>query len=220
MSSKPPPAARARQAQKAATRATLRAAARRCFAERGFAATQIGDIARAAGVAHGTFYVHFASKEQVCDELLDELNQALVGELDAAWGPAALADPTRTARRLAEICLDRWRADRDLVAAFAERAGLDGRLEPLRDGINPPVARFLGARIATLAAAVGAKVRQPELIAHALLGMWTRVGLQYLFGTGVSRKQAAELLATLSIGALGAAVPELGRALARSPAPR
>ena len=36
----------------------LKQAARACFAERGYAATQVGDLARRAGVAHGTFYVH------------------------------------------------------------------------------------------------------------------------------------------------------------------
>src|ERR1700728_2357847 len=42
--------------------ARLRAAARQWFVERGYHATRPHDIARAAGVGHGTFYLHFPDK--------------------------------------------------------------------------------------------------------------------------------------------------------------
>ena len=41
------------------------AAAREVFAERGFAGTRMGDLADAAGVAHGTVYTYFDTKEDV-----------------------------------------------------------------------------------------------------------------------------------------------------------
>ena len=50
------------------------AAARRTFMSTGVAKTGVGDVARAAGVAHGTFYVHFENKDAVVRELLAEFN--------------------------------------------------------------------------------------------------------------------------------------------------
>ncbi len=192
-----------RQQRKADTRATVRRAAHACFAERGFLATQIGDIARRAGVAHGTFYVHFESKEAVLDELLAEFNAAFVEKLERAW--PAQGEPPAIAHALAGTCLDYWKAERGLVAAFAERAGIDGSLAGLRDGISPPVVSFLAERLRTLA---GGSLADAELIAHGLLGLWTRVGLQYLFGD-TPRQRAIDTLATMSVGALSAVIPAL-----------
>ncbi len=48
--------------RKSDSRQRLLAAARRLFTERGYHATRPQDIARAADVGHGTFYLHFADK--------------------------------------------------------------------------------------------------------------------------------------------------------------
>jgi AcrR family transcriptional regulator len=48
--------------RKSASRQRLLAAARRLFTERGYHAARPQDIARAADVGHGTFYLHFADK--------------------------------------------------------------------------------------------------------------------------------------------------------------
>src|SRR5205809_6208347 len=42
--------------------ARLKAAARKLFVERGYDATRPQDIARAAGLGHGTFYLHYPDK--------------------------------------------------------------------------------------------------------------------------------------------------------------
>src|SRR5258708_32192351 len=36
-----------------------------CFAERGFAATRLDDVARRAGLTKGTLYLYFSSKEEL-----------------------------------------------------------------------------------------------------------------------------------------------------------
>ncbi len=56
------------------------------FAERGFHGTAIPDIAAAAGIATGTIYRHFASKESLVNALYRRAKQAL---LDAIGKPAA-----------------------------------------------------------------------------------------------------------------------------------
>lgn len=54
-----------REAHKQATRAALRAAAMRLFAEQGYDATTVADIARAADVTQRTFYRYFDGKEDL-----------------------------------------------------------------------------------------------------------------------------------------------------------
>jgi len=59
-----PPEAIARvDRRKAESRQRLLKAARNLFTERGYHATRPQDIARAADVGHGTFYLHFADKQ-------------------------------------------------------------------------------------------------------------------------------------------------------------
>jgi len=76
----------ARARRRAETRERLFAAALREFRDVGLAAAQVDRIARAAGVARDTFYLHFASKDEVLVELARRINAriarrvAIVGE--------------------------------------------------------------------------------------------------------------------------------------------
>jgi AcrR family transcriptional regulator len=90
------------RAQKsAARREGILAAALDEFSARGFAAARLEDVARRAGVAKGTIYLHFASKEA----LFQELVRTMLGPLVATLDQLRAADlPTRTAiERFAEL---------------------------------------------------------------------------------------------------------------------
>src|SRR5579871_4806864 len=67
------------QRRKPESIAKLRKAARKLFVERGYHATRPQDIARAAGVGHGTFYLHFPDKRACFLAFVDEARE----ELDA-----------------------------------------------------------------------------------------------------------------------------------------
>ncbi|MCB9560730.1 MAG: TetR/AcrR family transcriptional regulator [Kofleriaceae bacterium] len=220
MSSKATPKPTGRAQQKAATRDSLKAAARACFAEQGYAATQIGDIARRAGVAHGTFYVHFPGKEQLTDELLAEYNQALLARLERVWARSAGAPLPERVHALADACLDRWARERELLAAIAERAGATAALGTLREGVSPAVATFLLDQLREVAVAAGLDDAAAELIVQALLGMWLRVGVRYVFGPRTSRRGAADVLTRMSLGALAGVVPALAATVAAPGGPR
>ncbi|RXH17402.1 TetR/AcrR family transcriptional regulator [Bradyrhizobium guangzhouense] len=84
-----------------ATRAAERrdaivAAAMEEFITRGFAATRLDDIARRAGVAKGTIYLHFKDKESMFEELVRTVIVPVVAKLNA------LPPPTGSVRDLIE----------------------------------------------------------------------------------------------------------------------
>jgi len=60
--------------------AVLNAALER-FAERGFHGTAVPDIARAAGIAAGTIYRHFTSKQQLVNEVYRRCKTAMMQQL-------------------------------------------------------------------------------------------------------------------------------------------
>lgn len=69
-----------RRAKVDATRASLLAAARTVFAQRGFEGASVGDIAAEAGYTKGALYSQFGSKE----ELFTEITRQLAAE-DTEW---------------------------------------------------------------------------------------------------------------------------------------
>jgi AcrR family transcriptional regulator len=182
-----------RHKRKAATRAALLEAGRRLIEERGAEATQVGDIARASGVAHGTFYVHFASK----DALLDELWLELDAELGARLRPIVDKDVQRDERQLTAIaaaCLDHWLEHRGLLRALAERAAARADLRVGRDGFSPTLASLF----AELGHCASRGQTEADLLAQGLVGMWMRIGMLYALGAGAAeaptREQALHLL--------------------------
>jgi AcrR family transcriptional regulator len=71
-----------RTQKSAARREAILAAALDEFSARGFAAARLEDVARRAGVAKGTIYLHFASKEALFQELVRTMLGPLVATLD------------------------------------------------------------------------------------------------------------------------------------------
>jgi AcrR family transcriptional regulator len=71
----------------------LAIAARR-FAERGFAATTVREIADAAGILSGSLYHHFDSKESMADELVHELLDRVLADYRLAIARADEAEAT------------------------------------------------------------------------------------------------------------------------------
>ncbi|MGH7123907.1 MAG: TetR/AcrR family transcriptional regulator [Stellaceae bacterium] len=76
-----PPSAGNRAERAAERRSAIVDAAMQEFIARGFAATRLDDIAKRAGVAKGTIYLHFKDKESMFEELIRTAIVPLVGRL-------------------------------------------------------------------------------------------------------------------------------------------
>ena len=88
-----------------ATRAALIAAARRLFAERGYAAVGTEEIVRAAGVTRGALYHHFTGKQELFQAVYESVEQQLVEQI-AASALAGASDPLEALRAGAQAFLD------------------------------------------------------------------------------------------------------------------
>src|SRR3974390_2769702 len=73
------PMSRAERA--AERRSAIVAAALDEFVARGFTATRLDDVAKRAGVAKGTIYLHFKDKEALFEELVRTALVPLIGRL-------------------------------------------------------------------------------------------------------------------------------------------
>jgi len=91
-------------------------AATRVFAQRGFFQAQVADVARAAGVAAGTVYLYFSSKDDVLASLFERTMRVAVAEARALV--EAVDDPIEQLRRLAHLHLGRLGRNRDLAVVF------------------------------------------------------------------------------------------------------
>src|SRR3982751_6735826 len=95
--------------------AILRAAIR-VFAHNGYFNSKVADIAREAGVADGTVYLYFKSKEEILHSIFDRGMEEAITE--ARQQIAAVSDPREKLRRIAHMHLGRLGADRDLAVVF------------------------------------------------------------------------------------------------------
>jgi TetR/AcrR family transcriptional regulator, fatty acid metabolism regulator protein len=86
------------------------------FAHNGYFNSKVADIAREAGVADGTVYLYFKSKEDILHSIFD---RSVEEALDAARNQVArVADPREKLRQIALLHLERLGADRDLAVVF------------------------------------------------------------------------------------------------------
>jgi AcrR family transcriptional regulator len=100
------------EAAKAQRREDLLAAARRVFAARGFRGTTIADIAEEAGIALGTIYLYFPSKEEVFAALTQQLGDLITGAMSDSLGVTTLEEVVRLAvSNVFRVCEE----NRDLV---------------------------------------------------------------------------------------------------------
>ncbi|MBF6096937.1 TetR/AcrR family transcriptional regulator [Nocardia cyriacigeorgica] len=60
-----------------------------CFAEKGYHATGIADIAAHLGIGHGTFYRYFSNKRDIIDHVIDDLAARIIEALGTENAPDA-----------------------------------------------------------------------------------------------------------------------------------
>lgn len=86
------------------------------FAERGYFNAQVADVARAAGIAAGTVYLYFRSKDDLLISIFERGMRVALDEGRAEVAP--IADARERLRRFARLHLRRLGHDRNLAIVF------------------------------------------------------------------------------------------------------
>lgn len=97
-------------------RAAILRAAIQVFAHNGYFNSKVADIAREAGVADGTVYLYFKSKEEILHSIFDRGMEEAISEGKERL--ATIDDPREKLRQIALMHLERLGADRDLAVVF------------------------------------------------------------------------------------------------------
>jgi AcrR family transcriptional regulator len=115
------------------------------FAEKGYEAATMTEIAERAGAAIGSLYQFFPSKEALAEALFDRFAERWA----ASFARVEARAPGRSARELADLFIDhklRQRTDRDAAIALSSAvAGIVERRKPLGDALRGRIAAILSA---------------------------------------------------------------------------
>src|SRR3954470_10728246 len=121
-------------------REAIMRAATKTFARSGYFNSKVADIARAAGVADGTVYLYFKSKEEILRSIFERNTSEAVraGREELA----KIEDPREKLRRIARHHLERLGADRDLAVVF--QVELRGTTKFMEEFSAAGLAEYLG----------------------------------------------------------------------------
>lgn len=119
-------------ARRLRTRGRLLEAGTELFAEHGVGSVTTTMIARRAGVATGTFYLHFQDKHTLFDELVQEAVHEMSSQIDLD----GLGHTDDEARRFGlEQMMEVAERRRDLIRAVFDQGGSSGLVERIQDRI-------------------------------------------------------------------------------------
>ena len=161
--------------RKLASRQRILAAARHLFVERGYHATRSQDIARAADLGHGTFYLHFADKRECflgfVNQARDQLESAVEARLDGIVGFEARVHATLGA------IWDYARANPGVLRAAMTEPSVFAADQTPEESLDARWGRHW-ARVIADGVATGeiADDYDAEIIGHAVVGLLERAG--------------------------------------------
>jgi AcrR family transcriptional regulator len=171
------------------------AAARALFAERGYGAVTMDDVAAAVGVTKPLLYMYFGNKERLYLACMEpaaaELREAVVGAVAEAERPAdALGLGVRAFFSFVDRDRDAWRVlfDETLPAG----GEVSRRVAEHRERLEAVVAELVVARLPGRRR--GRAVVEAQALSTALLGAAESLARWWLHTGSLSAGEAAELL--------------------------
>jgi AcrR family transcriptional regulator len=189
------------------TRQDLLAAAERVLAEKGLHQTKIADIADAADVGVGTFYLHFPTKDALFDAVVEDTMRRFKAAIDEAR--RSTHDPIEQ-MRAANAAFCRFACDNREVFRI-----VFGHAAAYNEVIRRAQALFAADVEASYrhGVATGAFVAlPPALVAQAVIGMATQVLSWWTANESVPIETLHETMFTLFLDGIRARTPKKGSA--------
>jgi TetR/AcrR family fatty acid metabolism transcriptional regulator len=177
------------------------------FAERGFFNAQVADVARAAGVAAGTVYLYFRSKDDLLVSIFDRVMSEALEEGRAAV--ADVTDPIEQLRRLARLHLERVGRDRDLTVVF--QVELRQSTKFMERFSTTKLREYLGRIRDAIAAGQAAGVIRPDvnptLAAKMLFGALDEMATNWMLSRRASLEGVADAIVDMFVHGVGRSQP-------------
>ena len=86
------------------------------FAQKGYFNSKVADVAKEAGIADGTVYLYFKTKDEILHSIFDRAMEEFIAEGRREIAEIETADGRL--RRVAQLHLEKLGADRDLAIVF------------------------------------------------------------------------------------------------------
>jgi TetR/AcrR family fatty acid metabolism transcriptional regulator len=192
----------------------LRAAVK-VFAKKGFFASRVSEIAKAAGVADGTIYLYFKSKDEVLTSLFEDRMSRLLEAMRREIRDAP--DASTRVRRLIELQLGLLEGERDLAEVVTVNLRQSNKL------LKQFGAKMFTEYLDVMAAVVAdgqerGEMRgdvSPRVVSRAIFGALDGIAMTWALGSAEpgGLKRAATQLADVILAGL---VPPSGAAVARA----
>lgn len=158
--------------------------AMRVFASKGFFGAKVADIAQEAGVADGTIYLYFKSKDDLLISLFEHQMERVNEELQSAM--AGGKDPVDKLRRFVRAYIGLVEKNRHATEVITIELRQSAKF--MKDYSNPRFAEFLKL----LASTIDEGQRQgrlradvpPAVVARAVFGMLDELSLMWVTARG------------------------------------
>lgn len=152
------------------------------FAKNGFHSTRVADVAKAAGVADGTIYLYFDSKEDLLVELFEDRVERLLGHLRAELPKVESA--TERLRRVVRLQLGILERERELAEVLTVILRQSTRL--MKERAAPKFMEYLGAIADVVAKGQrSGELRadiSPHTVARAIFGALDGLAMTWALG--------------------------------------
>jgi AcrR family transcriptional regulator len=186
-------------------RERILAAAKRVFAKRGFHATTMADVAKAARLSYGLLYWYYDSKDALFHALMDSEELALREHIEAAVAEMQSgADSEEAFRTSVRATFEFFESDRDVVKllfrdSFVLGENFDRHLASIYEG-------FIGDIERTIAAGQAAGLvieAPPRMIAFSVAALISQLALRRLAtDDGVPASVVADFVVSLLLDGL------------------
>ena len=157
-------------------------AAVKVFAKNGFYATKVSEIAKSAGVADGTIYLYFKSKDQILVMLFEDRVEKLLAYLKAELPKCSSA--AMKLRRVIELQLGLLEGERDLAEVITVILRQSSKL--MKEYAAPKFNAYLEviAKVVAEGQAAGEFRNDvaPSLVARATFGALDGIALTWALG--------------------------------------
>jgi TetR/AcrR family transcriptional regulator, fatty acid metabolism regulator protein len=146
------------------------------FARKGYRSAGVSDIIARAGVARGTFYLHFTSKDRVLLAVLDDFHDRIKRAFEALDAAAASARPLGPRAVLAasfQCWLEFFVSHRDATrVVLREARAIDSRFEQALGELRQAALTRFATRFRKFQdEGLASRSLDPELAAHYQLGI-------------------------------------------------